>query len=123
MRLCLPGWITGFAFLLSGCGPIEIPLGTGGGISLLPPSAFVIRGRMTAPDDPDACPQFEAETGVSYSLSQSPELDNDLFDAVTTPGTVSRIAVQVRDDLDVRCRGGTIVEVQDVLELIPAAES
>jgi hypothetical protein len=78
---------------------------------------------MTAPDDPDACPLFEAETGVSYYLFQSPELDNDLFDAVTTPGAVSRISVQLRDDLDVSCRSGTIVEVQDVLELIPAAES
>jgi hypothetical protein len=108
---------------LSGCIDANIPIGGGGGISLFPPGAFVIRGRMDEATGMGMdCPVFRAETGINYHLFQTEAVENDVYDAVTTPGAVSRLVVQERSDLEIACQIGTIVEVQDVLELIPASE-
>jgi hypothetical protein len=108
---------------VSGCIDAAIPIGGGGGISLFPPGAFVIRGRMDeATGYGIDCPVFRAETGINYQLFQTEAVENDVYDAVTTPGAISRLLVQERSDLEIACQIGTIVEVQDVLELIPAPE-
>ncbi|UCG17422.1 MAG: hypothetical protein JSV19_05210 [Phycisphaerales bacterium] len=110
--------------LLSGCGDgLELSLGGDAGVSLLPPGSFVVRGQMQEPEGVfESCRVFLADTGIRYHLFQDPDLDNDLFDAVTTPGAISRLEVQARPDLELTCHIGTIVEVRDVLELIPAPE-
>ena len=110
--------------LLSGCGEgLELSLGGDAGVSLLPPGSFVIRGQMQEPEGAlESCRVFLADTGIRYHLFQEPDLDNDLFDAVTTPGAISRLEVQARPDIELTCHIGTIVEVRDVLELIPAQE-
>lgn len=106
---------------LSGCIDANIPLGGGDGVTLFPPGAFVIRGRMDeATGFGIDCPVFRAETGINYHLFQTEAIENDVYDAVTTPGAVSRLVVQERSDLEIACQIGIIVEVQDVLELIPA---
>jgi hypothetical protein len=108
--------------LLSGGCTVEVPVGGDEGINLLPPASFVVRGQMDlVSSDGDPVPLFRAETGVNYHLFQHPSLDNELFDSVTTPGTVSRIEVKVRTDLEVEQEIGEIVEVLEVLELIPPA--
>jgi hypothetical protein len=118
--VCLGG---GILCALSGCIDATIPVGGGGGISLFSPGAFVIRGRMDEATNMGMdCPVFRADTGINYHLFQTEAVENDVFDAVTTPGAVSRLVVQERSDLEIACQIGTIVEVQDVLELIPAPE-
>ena len=51
-------------------------------------------------------------------MFQSPALDNESFDRITTPGVTSRLEIATRDDLEVACLIGTVVEVQDVLEIV-----
>jgi hypothetical protein len=106
---------------LAGCGSFSLPLGDTAG-TLLGTGSFVVRGQMEVVEGARGpCPVFLAETGVVYHLFQHPELGNEDFDAVTTPGAVSRLEVHVRNDLQTTCRTGTVVEVLQVLEQIPPA--
>lgn len=107
--------------LLAGCGLLDWSLGDGT-TSLLGSSSFVIRGQMEVEQGARGpCPVFLAETGLIYHLFQHPDLANEEFDSVTTPGAISRLEVRVRNDLQTACRIGTTVEVLDVLELVPPA--
>ena len=79
---------------------------------------FVLRGTAALADNNGPCLIWIGENGITYHLFQSPHLDNELFDRITTPGTASRLHLSVREDLEVDCRMGTIVEVQEVLEIV-----
>ena len=98
---------------LTGCGDAGLGglFGAGGG-------QLIIRGTMTVVENEGVCPVFQADDGFSYHLRQGTNLANDLFDAVTQIGAVSRLSVSVRNDLPVACQFGTVVVVVDVLELI-----
>ena len=100
--------------LLAAAGCIEVSLD-----GLLPAgSPFVVRGTATILDNDGPCPAWIGENGVTYHLFQDPFLDNATFDRITTPGTTSRLLLVTRDDLVLGCQLGTIVEVEDVLEVV-----
>ncbi len=83
-------------------------------------SAFVISGTAdTATVDDQPCNIWLGENGVLYHLFQTPQVDNGDFDRITTPGVTSRLEIATRSDLVVDCKIGTIVDVQDVLEIVP----
>ena len=79
---------------------------------------FVVRGTAALVDNSGPCPVWIGENGVTYHLFQDPRLDNETYDWVTTPGITSRLVLSTRDDLELVCQFGTIVEVQDVLEIV-----
>ena len=88
--------------------------------ALLPGGApFVVRGTATIVEVSGApCLVWIGENGVTYHLFQDPLLDNESFDRITTPDTTSRLVIATRSDLVVACQVGTVVEVQEVLEII-----
>ena len=116
------GLLLAAALPLCGC-TIQVPTPEEG-ITLIPPGPFVIRGRTEEARVANSdCLVFRAESGVDYILSQAPRLPNEVFDEVTTVGASSRLVVEARSDIAVDCRGVTVVEVRDILELIPAPGS
>ncbi len=83
-------------------------------------SAFVISGTSDLANvDGNPCNVWIGDNGVIYHLFQSPQVDNGDYDQVTTPGVTSRLLVATRSDLVVDCQIGTIVDVEDVLEIVP----
>lgn len=112
------GLITG----LLGAGPIGCTFNLDLGSDTLFPvgTSFVVRGTADRIDTAQgSCLVFLGENGVTYHLFQSPRIDNDEFDLVTTPGVTSRLEIATRSDLIVDCQVGTIVEVQNILEIVP----
>lgn len=102
-----------FTLLASGC--IQVPDELG----FLPTGTpFTIRGTAAIIDNGGPCPVWIGENGITYHLFQDPLLDNAVYDIVTTPGTTSRLVVATRSDLVVTCQVGTIIQVQDVLEIV-----
>jgi len=81
-------------------------------------TSFVVSGRAAVINNDGPCPVWIGDNGVTYHLFQDPRVDNEDFDAVTTPGVASRLELAARSDLIVTCQVGTIVEVQDILELV-----
>jgi len=81
-------------------------------------SSFVVKGTATILDNNGPCPAWIGDNGITYHLFQTPTVDNALFDHITTPGVTSRLQLATRDDLQVACRVGTIVEVLNVLEAV-----
>jgi hypothetical protein len=82
--------------------------------------SFVVRGTAAVVDSNGPCRSWFGENGVTYHLSQSPRLENDLFDRVSAPGTTSRLVLMDRPDIELACAFGRIVEVTDVLEIVEA---
>lgn len=83
-------------------------------------AAFVVSGTAdTATVDERPCNVWLGENGVIYHLFQSPRVDNGDFDRITTPGVTSRLEIATRSDLEVDCQIGTIVDVEDILEIVP----
>ncbi|GJM27178.1 MAG: hypothetical protein DHS20C16_35930 [Phycisphaerae bacterium] len=83
-------------------------------------SAFVVSGTTdVATVEGTTCNVWIGENGVIYHLFQSPQVDNGEFDEITTPGVTSRLLIATRSDLVVDCQIGTIVDVEDVLEIVP----
>jgi hypothetical protein len=76
-----------------------------------------MKGTMTVINRGGPCAIWVGDNGVQYHLFQDPLLENELYDRVTTPGTVSRLVLATRADLEVVCQIGTIVQVRDVLEV------
>ena len=101
---------------LVGCVTVDIPEE----VSLLSTGeAFVISGTAALENvEGQPCLVWVADNGLTYHLFQHPALENATFDRVTTPGVRSRLELATRNDLDVNCLIGTIVEVQDVLEIV-----
>ena len=65
------------------------------------------------------CLIWLGENGIAYHLFQTSGINNGEFDTITTPGTTSRLEIATRSDLEVACQIGTIVEVQEILEIVP----
>ena len=82
--------------------------------------SFVVRGTAALADRNGPCLSWFGESGLTYHLSQSPRLENDLFDRVSAPGTTSRLVLVERPDIELACAFGRIVEVTDVLEIVEA---
>jgi hypothetical protein len=100
---------------VSGC----IDLALNAPETLLPVGTpFVVKGTAAVIDSGGPCLIWEAENGITYHLFQDPRVDNETFDRVTTPGVTSRLEIAIRNDLEVVCQVGRIVEVQDVLEIV-----
>ncbi|MCO6438448.1 MAG: hypothetical protein J5J06_15265 [Phycisphaerae bacterium] len=101
---------------LAGCVDVNVP----DSFSLLPVgTSFIMRGTSAVVDDPTGqpCLVWIGENGVTYYLFQDARLENETFDRITTPGTTSRLQLATRSDLEASCQIGTIVEVEDVLEI------
>lgn len=81
--------------------------------------SFVLRGTAAVVDQGGACRVWLGENGLTYHLFQGPALQNDEFDRVVTAGVTSRLQLAVRQDLQVDCQRGDIVEVERVLEIAP----
>ena len=98
----------------AGCIDLSIPIAP----TLFPTgTSFVVKGTATLLDNDGPCLAWIGENGVTYHLFQDPRVTNEDFDRVTTPGVTSRLLLASRSDLIVTCQVGTIVEVQDVLEI------
>ena len=97
-----------------GCITIDIPeqvslLSTG--------TSFVVSGTAALEDTDGLCLVWIGDNGIVYHLFQNPRVDNETFDRITTPGVTSRLEIATRTDLELACQIGTIVEVQDVLDI------
>ena len=79
---------------------------------------FIVSGTTAVIDNNGPCLVWMGDNGEVFHLFQGLGLDNETFDRVTTPGTRSRLQLGRRNDLTVSCQVGTIVEIQDVLEII-----
>ena len=79
---------------------------------------FVVKGTATLADDNGPCLIWIGQNNITYHLFQGPTVDNEIFDQIITPGVTSRLILTKRTDLEVACQMGTIVEVQDVLEIV-----
>ena len=101
---------------VAGCVNVDVPEE----VTLLPVGTpFVISGTAALEDvEGGPCLVWVADNGFVYHLFQDPSLENETFDRITTPGVRSRLELAARNDLDVACQIGTIVEVQDVLEIV-----
>ena len=99
----------------TGCVTVDIPEE----VSLLPMgSSFVVSGTAALIDHDGPCLVWVGDNGITYHLFQHPRVDNETFDRITTPGVTSRLEIATRDDIPLACQVGTIVEVQDVLEIV-----
>jgi hypothetical protein len=81
---------------------------------------FVVRGTAVLLDNDGPCLAWVGENGVTYHLFQGRRLSNEEFDRVSTPGVTSRLVLSTRKDLKLDCRTGTIVDVDEVLEIVDA---
>ncbi len=79
--------------------------------------SFVVSGTAALEDQDGPCPVWYGDNGFTYHLFQSPRLDNELFDQVTSPGTTARLVLVVRNDLELACAFGRTAEVIDVLSV------
>lgn len=87
-------------------------------ISLLPvETGFVLKGTSAVVDNGGPCLVWFGQNGLTYHLFQNPRVDNATFDRVVTPGVTSRLELAKRNDLHVTCELGSILEVQNVLEI------
>lgn len=103
------------AWYLSAGACIQLPDTT----NLLPVGTpFVVRGTMTV-SNRGGCLLWQGENGVRYYLYQDPLLENGLFDQATRPGATARLVVSTRSDLPAGCEVDQVVEVKEVLEVLP----
>ncbi len=106
-------FVTFFSIVLTTSGCIDLsdqnflPVGT----------PFTVSGVASVADNDGPCLVWLGDNGVTYHLFQDPLLDNDQFDQITSSGTRSRLVLVTRSDLEVQCEIGTIVEVEEVLEI------
>jgi hypothetical protein len=98
-----------------GCIQIRIP---GEETLFVTGTPFVLSGTASVENQVGPCLIWTGENGITYHLFQGVDLPSADFDRVTTPGTTSRLELSTRADLEVSCEGGTIVEVERVLEIV-----
>ena len=99
----------------AGCIDLSIPIAP----TLFPTgTSFVVTGTAVLLDNDGPCLAWIGNNGVTYHLFQDARVANEDFDIVTTTGVTSRLLLASRADLIVTCQIGTIVEVQDVLEVV-----
>ena len=112
------------ALLLLGLLPALCAIGCSVNAQLLPDTfistgtPFVVKGTATVLDNNGPCLAWIGENGITYHLFQTSSVDNATFDRITTPGVTSRLHLATRNDLEVACKVGTIVEVLSVLEVV-----
>ena len=111
----VPIVVAAIALVVPGCIDIEVPIAPG---LFATGTSFVVSGTAALIDEDGPCLVWMGENGVTYHLFQDPRVSNEDFDAVTAPGITSRLKLAVRTDLYVDCLVGTVVEVQDVLEIV-----
>ena len=101
-----------FGGILGGCITINLPEeGVLGG------GSFVVTGVAEVVENNGSCAIWLADDGRTFVLFQDPRLPNADFDNVTTPGTRSRLVLDLRSALGDRCREDAIAAVVDrVLE-------
>ncbi len=99
----------------AGCIDVDIPIAND---LFATGTSFVLSGTAALVDQDGPCLVWLGENGMTYHLFQDPRVANEDFDAVTNPGTTSRLKLAVRTDLYVDCQVGVVVEVQDVLEIV-----
>jgi len=88
-------------------------------ITLLPvETVFVLKGTSALVENGGPCLVWFGENGLTYHLFQSPRVDNATYDRIVTPGVTSRLELAKRNDLHVACEMGSILEVQNVLEIL-----
>lgn len=106
------------ALVCTSCIQIDLPSGE----SLFPAASFIVGGVMEVDTRGPECSLFHGDNGFEYHLFQGPRLTNEEYDQLFESGARSRLEIQVRTDLDLRCRRARVAEVIEVLEFIPAAE-
>jgi hypothetical protein len=104
--------------------PVFLALAAVGACTLQVPSIFpsgtpfIVKGTSETRDvfacGPSAV--WVDTSGVAYHLFQGDRISNEDFDRITTPGVTSRLEIATRDDLQVACPVGIIVEVRSILE-------
>lgn len=109
--------LTGVAALSCGaCIELNLPSGD----SLFAAPSFIVSGTIELEPANPLCSRFRADNGYVYHLFQGPRLANDEYDQLFEDGARARLEIEIRDDLILTCRQGTLVEVVEVLEFIPA---
>ncbi len=105
--------VFGSAIVVAAC-TIELP----NPIGITNP--FIVKGTSEMRDvfGRGQCPVWVADTGVLYHLFQGDTVSNADFDSVVTTGVTSRLRIAVRKDLEVGCRLGQTVVVEQVLQII-----
>ncbi|MCK4342078.1 MAG: hypothetical protein KAY37_10190 [Phycisphaerae bacterium] len=101
--------------LFAGCIDLTVP---GEKTLFVKGEPFVLSGTAAVIDHNGPCLVWIGENGITYHLFQSTGLDIEDFDRVTTPGVTARLELATRQDLEVACQCGTIVEVESVLEVM-----
>ncbi len=102
------------AIVLAGCINLQIP---GSDTLFVKGEPFIVRGTAAVADNGGPCLVWYADNGITYHLFQGSRIANADFDHITTPGVTSRLEIATRNDLEVACQLGTIVEVQSILEV------
>ncbi len=100
---------------IGGCIDINLPED----VSVFPEgTSFVLDGTAEASDAGDGCHEWRAADGRLFVLFQHPDLYSDTFDAITAPGTESRLLLTPRSDFGDPCSPGAFVaEVEEVLRV------
>ena len=80
---------------------------------------YIVGGVMEMNTETPACSVFREDSGVTYILFQGNSMTNHDFDELFHEGRRARLEITQRANLPTKCRGGMIVEVQEVLEPIP----
>jgi hypothetical protein len=91
---------------------IPNPLATG--------TPFIVKGTSALRDvfGKGQCPVWVADTGILYHLFQGDNVNNADFDAVLVTGVTSRLRIAVREDLEVACKLGEPVVVEEILQIV-----
>jgi hypothetical protein len=109
----------GLAVWLTGCLTVDVPE-----IRVVSPGTpFVVAGVAVTNGTDETCLEWVGDNQIVYHLFQDPDLDNEAFDRVATPGVRSRLELRSREDIPVACGIGLSVEVLEVLEIEDTAES
>ncbi len=80
---------------------------------------YIVGGVMQVNAETRPCSLFLEDSGVPYLLFQGTSMTNEDFDSLFQDGARMRLEINRRSSLLTACEGGTIVEVQEILELIP----
>lgn len=105
--------VVGLALAVGTC-TVELPN------PLATETPFIVRGtsEMREVFGRGQCLVWVADTGVLYHLFQGDTISNADFDAIVKAGVTSRLRIAVRKDLEVGCRLGQTVVVEEVLQII-----
>lgn len=101
----------------TGC--IDLSALTGDTLQTALEGPYIVGGTMQVNAETRSCSLFVEDSGVRYLLFQGPSMTNEDFDSLFQDGARVRLEIKRRSSLLTNCSGGTIAEVQEILELIP----